>query len=153
MSRDLNDLSPVVRPKVDAFLASCKAAALDVLVTCTLRTMAEQAALYAVGRTVTGKGQSPALPMGRVVTRAKPGQSAHNFGMAVDIVPMVSGKPDWEFDQRFPDPAWSKVGRLGMLAGLRWYGAPDAPFVEGCHFEQPDWRALCPPTPTETPSP
>ena len=33
MSRDLNDLSPVVRPKVDQFLTACKTAGLDVLCT------------------------------------------------------------------------------------------------------------------------
>ena len=42
----------------------------------TLRTFAEQDALYAQGRTKPGA----------VVTRAKGGQSWHNYGLSVDIV-------------------------------------------------------------------
>lgn len=140
MSRSLDDLSPIVRPKVDAFLTSCKTAGIEILVTCTLRTMAEQARAYAIGRTVPGADVSSARPMGRIVTRAQPGESAHQFGLAIDVVPMVAGKPQWEFDQMAPSPLWAKVGRLGKLAGLQWYGDVDAVFVEAAHFQQPNWR-------------
>lgn len=110
----------------EAFLASCKAAGLDVLVTCTRRDLTEQAALYAIGRTRPGKK----------VTNAKPGSSAHNFGLAMDVVPMLHGKPVWEF----PDPLWTKVGALGQEAGLQWYGAPGSEFCEAAHFQLPHWR-------------
>lgn len=128
MSRNLDDLTPDVRPLVDAFLASCKDAGLDVLVTCTRRTEAEQTALYAQGRTAPG----------HVVTNAKAGQSAHNYGLAIDIVPMVNGKPDWNG----LDPIWKQIGELGEAAGLTWLGAPDSTFPEKPHFELPDWKAV-----------
>lgn len=131
MSRSLDDLSPIIRPKVDVFLASVKAAGIDLLVTCTLRSMPEQATLYAQGRTAPGA----------IVTNAKPGDSAHNYGLALDVVPIVNGKPDWQFNAMHPDPAWDKVGRLGKLAGLQWLGDPSSPFIEGCHFQLPNWRA------------
>jgi len=128
MSRNLDDLRPEVRPMVDAFLADCEADDIDILVTCTLRSMAEQTALYAQGRTTPGK----------IVTNAKPGQSAHNFGLAIDVVPIVNGKPDWDGTH----PVWHQVGALGQLRGLRWLGAPDSPFKEEAHFEAPNWRSL-----------
>lgn len=125
-SRSLDDLDPRVKPKVESFLAACKAAGIEILVTCTLRTYEEQAKLYAQGRTEPGK----------IVTRAKPGQSAHNAGLALDVVPLLHGKPVWDF----PDPLWSKVGALGQEAGLQWYGAPGAEFVEAAHFQLPHWK-------------
>jgi peptidoglycan L-alanyl-D-glutamate endopeptidase CwlK len=131
-SRNLDDLRPEIRPQVDAFLAACAAAGVDVLVTCTLRSNEEQAALYAKGRTTA--------PIGRryVVTDAPAGKSAHNFGLAIDIVPMVGGKPDW----RGADPVWQQVGKLGVAAGLEWAGEPGFPFPEEPHFQHPTWRSL-----------
>lgn len=127
-SRNLDDLRPEVRPQVDAFLSACAAADIDVLVTCTLRSNAEQAALYAQGRTAPGSR----------VTDAPAGRSAHNFGLAIDVVPIVNGKLDW--DRK--DPVWQKVGELGLAAGLQWAGTPGFPFPELPHFQHPTWRDL-----------
>lgn len=131
-SRSLDDLDPRVRPLVDSFLSACTTAGLDILVTCTLRSNDDQAALYAKGRTV--------VPIGRrwVVTDAPPGKSAHNHALAIDIVPLVNGKPDWEG----ADPIWQQIGRLGQAAGLEWAGAPDYPFHELAHFQMPNWREV-----------
>jgi peptidoglycan L-alanyl-D-glutamate endopeptidase CwlK len=128
MSRNLDDLSMEVRPMVDAFLEDCQAAGLDILVTCTLRTYGEQDALYAQGRTAPG----------RIVTNAKAGQSAHNYGLAIDIVPIVNGKPDWTGT----DSVWQEVGRHGINNGLKWLGSPGSPFVEYAHFQHPTWKEV-----------
>lgn len=48
---------------------------IDVRIICGTRTYAEQDALYAQGRTKPGQ----------IVTKAKGGQSNHNFGVAVDV--------------------------------------------------------------------
>lgn len=127
-SRDLNTLRPEVRPMVDAFLDACANEGYDILVTCTFRSFAEQNALYAEGRTEPG----------HIVTNAQAGQSAHNFGFAIDIVPIVNGKPDWYAD----DPIWQAIGALGQMAGLEWYGAPGSAFVEMPHFQHPNWKLL-----------
>jgi peptidoglycan L-alanyl-D-glutamate endopeptidase CwlK len=127
-SRALDDLNPEIRPLVDDFLSACSVAGLDVLVTCTLRSNAEQAALYAQGRTAPG----------HVVTDAPAGHSAHNFGLAIDIVPMVNGKPDWKGS----DPVWKQIGQIGVAAGLQWAGTPGFPFPEEPHFQHPIWRAI-----------
>lgn len=128
MSRDLNDLRPEIRPMVNAFLTDCVADCIDILVTCTSRTMEEQAALYAQGRTAPG----------RIVTNAKPGQSAHNYGLAIDVVPIMNGKPDWDGEH----PIWQKIGALGQLRGLQWLGAPGSPFKEMAHFQHSNWRTV-----------
>lgn len=127
-SRSLNDLHPKLRPLAELFVARCKAAGLDILITCTYRSAAEQNELYAQGRTKPGQ----------IVTRAHGGQSAHNFELdskpaakAFDIVPLVLGKPVWDNQH----PAWKEAGEIGMALGLNWYGRPDAPFREFPHFQ------------------
>jgi len=127
-SRSLNDLRPEIRHIVDGFLDACAGAGIDVLVTCTLRSNEEQAALYAKGRTEPGHR----------VTNAPPGRSAHNHGLAIDVVPMVNGKPDWNGY----DPVWETIGKLGETAGLVWLGAPNSPFPEKPHFELADWQQV-----------
>ena len=128
-SRRLEDLHPDLHAIADAFLARCKAAGLDILITCTYRSGAEQDALYAQGRTTPGK----------IVTRAKAGQSAHNAtdaagkpaARAFDIVPLRNGKAIWTAS----DPAWATAGAIGMELGLVWYGAPGSKFKESPHFQ------------------
>jgi len=51
MSRDLADLHPSVAVKAHAHIAACKTEGIELLVTCTSRTIAEQDKLYAQGRT------------------------------------------------------------------------------------------------------
>ena len=134
MSRDLKDLHPDMRPLVDDFIASCAKAHIELLVTCTWRSPQEQAALYAQGRTTLGK----------IVTRAKPGQSMHNFtlkgrpaSLAVDVVPMVNGKPVWSSS----DPLWRDLGLRGEFAGLEWAGRW-LKFREYPHFQHPNAKAI-----------
>src|SRR6202795_4817258 len=127
-SRSLDDLRPEFRALVEPWLADCGAYHIDLLITCTLRSMEEQTVLYAQGRTAPG----------RIVTNAQAGQSAHNFGLAIDVVPVVNGKPDWDGTH----PVWHQIGALGQLRGLEWLGAAGSKFVEMPHFEHPNWRTL-----------
>lgn len=136
-SRSLDDLHPEVRPLVDAFLAACAKAKIDILVTCTWRSPQEQARLYAQGRTKPGK----------IVTRAQPGQSMHNAmrggkpaSLAVDVVPMRAGKPVWGTTGADLE-LWQKVGKLGEKAGLEWAGRWTR-FREFPHFQHPKAREL-----------
>lgn len=127
-SRDIKDLYPPLQTLCAMFLRQCREAGLDILVTCTFRSPAEQNTLYAQGRTTRGS----------IVTNARGGQSKHNFTVngkpaakAFDIVPLVNGKPCWDAAH----PAWQKAGKIGMALGLNWYGAPNAPFKEYPHFQ------------------
>ena len=107
-SRSLDDLIPPARARVQAFLDAAKKEGVDLLVTSTYRDNASQDALYAQGRTKPGK----------IVTNAKAGQSWHNYRCAVDVVPIVAGKPRWDVK----DEVWQKIGALGKAQGLEWAG-------------------------------
>ncbi|NBV95366.1 MAG: peptidase M15 [Actinobacteria bacterium] len=119
-SRNLEDLLPVVRERVERMIANCKAEGIDLLVTSTYRDNASQNALYAQGRTTPGK----------VVTNARAGQSFHNYRCAVDVVPIRNGKPIWDSK----DQAWQIIGKIGKAAGLEWAGDWKR-FKEFPHFQ------------------
>ena len=119
-SRSLDDLLPLVRKRVEAFIKAAEASGIDLLVTSTYRDDESQNALYAQGRTTAGK----------IVTNAKAGESFHNYRCAVDVVPIVSGKPRWDAK----DEVWQTIGRLGKEAGLEWAG-DWVKFKEYPHFQ------------------
>jgi len=107
-SRRLEDLVASVRfPAMDA-LNACRLAKIDVLVTCTLRDGAEQDRLYAQGRTTPG----------RKVTNARAGQSFHQYGVALDLYPVVNGKPDFSGTA----PEWQRIATIFKLHGFEWAG-------------------------------
>ena len=125
MSRALSDLAEPVRLAAMAFLARCAAAGLPVLIYCTLRSEAEQAALFAQGRTAPG----------RIVTNARAGQSEHNpdrngKAWAFDAVPTRNGAPLWA-----DDDALRRMGELGEACGLTWAGRWVGSLRERVHFQ------------------
>ena len=119
-SRSLDELIPEAKERVEKFIALCKEHNIDLLVTSTYRDAESQNALYAQGRTAPGK----------IVTNAKAGDSWHNWRCAVDVVPLVNGKPDWDGSH----PVWAEIGRLGKEAGLEWAGEWHS-FKELAHFQ------------------
>ena len=118
-SRNLDDLVPPAKQRAEAFIAAAKAKGIDLLVTSTYRDNESQDALYAQGRTTPGN----------IVTRAKAGQSWHNWRCALDVVPLVNGKAIWD-DQAM----WKQVGELGKSCGLEWAG-DWVTFKEFPHFQ------------------
>jgi len=124
MSARIEDLEPVTQEKCNAFIVGAEGMGVPVRVTQTLRTMDQQGKLWAQGRTLPGP----------IVTKAKPGQSAHNFGMAFDIC--FAGKVPYPPES---DPRWEQLGKLGESLGLAW-GGRFKKFKDRPHFEQPDWR-------------
>lgn len=137
MSRRIEDLHPEVQLRAQRFLLECEKAGLDVLITCTWRSHAEQAQLYAIGRTKPGKK----------VTNAQPGQSSHNYtiagkpaSLAFDVVPLRNGKPVWGTLGE-DGKLWAKVGAIGEAAGLSWAGRWVS-FREMPHFELPNAKQI-----------
>ncbi len=113
----------------EAFVAACQSAGLDVIITCTQRDATpDQALLYAEGRTAPG----------HIVTDAPPGESAHNYGLAFDVVGLRNGKCVWDSS----DPLWQQIGAIGVAVGLEWAGSPGFPFKEFPHFQHPIWRTI-----------
>lgn len=101
------------------FIEAVKANGIDLKITFGFRTFKEQQDLYDQGRTKPGK----------IVTKAKPGQSFHNYGLAIDVVPIVNGKADWESKH------WNKIGEIGQVCGFEWGGGWK--FVDRPHFQYP----------------
>jgi|SRR6185437_1675839 len=88
-----------------------------------LRTYAEQDALYAQGRTAEGK----------IVTNAKGGYSNHNFGMAVDCYPFISGSSgdlNWDAESEQFQRMVAALKAQGLIWGGDWKTLKDPP-----HFQ------------------
>ncbi len=86
------------------------AAGLPLAVFETGRSPQRQSELYAQGR-ISGVGTP-----GRFVTRAKPWQSFHQFGLAADYVFFVDGK--WTWNEPRPG-AWDEYTKMAADVGLR----------------------------------
>lgn len=143
MSRRLEDLLPRVAAAAARALADLKARGVLVSVTSTLRTQAEQAALYAQGReplsSVNAKRSAAKMPLLRLeenrytVTNADgvKHKSNHQSGRALDVVPEQAGRPVWP---PASDPRWKQIAgvfqRHGFAWGGEWRDFPDLP-----HFE------------------
>lgn len=119
-SRKIQDLEPKVATMAMMHLQECREEGIDLLVTCTYRDNEAQEALYAQGRTKPGSR----------VTKARGGQSIHNYRLAYDVVPLINGKPVWDSK----DPIWQKVGDIGKKCGLEWAGDWKS-FKEYPHFQ------------------
>src|SRR5687768_11302965 len=107
--RRLNEVHPALKAIVEVMEIKLLQDHIQIEVVQGLRTIAEQNALYAQGRTKPGP----------IVTQAKGGQSNHNYGLAVDVCPFVNGKPQWNA----PIEIWTKIGRLAESYGLEWGGS------------------------------
>lgn len=94
----------------------------------TLRTFAEQDALYAQGRTKPG----------HIVTKAKAGLSYHNYGLAIDIVLIIDGKEaSWDMKTDFDGDRtadWSEIVNIFKQYGWQWGG--DWTFKDNPHFQK-----------------
>jgi len=126
-SRSLKDLQPKVQLMAEEFVENCSQAGIEILIYCTLRSKEEQDALYAQGRTVSGK----------IVTNARGGDSWHNYGCAFDWVPLVAGKPQWD-----NQPLYSRAGIIAEGVGLEWAGRWTGKLRETAHCQFRDGRSL-----------
>lgn len=83
-----------------------------------LRTIDEQNALYAKGRTMPGE----------IVTNARGGSSYHNYGLAIDLVEINNGQANWKFHYESLLPFAEKYG-------FKW-GGTFKKLVDKPHFEK-----------------
>ena len=117
----IGKLDPSIQGMVRELLASAwTEAGIPLIVTNGLRDNDEQARLYAQGRTAPGP----------IVTKAPPGSSWHNFGLAFDVAVLKGGKPTWPNDLKL----WGEIGRLGKAVGLAW-GGDFTTITDRPHFE------------------
>jgi peptidoglycan L-alanyl-D-glutamate endopeptidase CwlK len=121
-------LHPAVRPLFTSFIQDAEQGlGITLRVVQGLRTFAQQDAFYAQGRTTPGQ----------IVTKAKAGQSYHNYGLAADVVPVINlTKLDWGYNFSLLVPYAAKYN-------ISWGGY--FPLPDEDHFEHKygyDWRQL-----------
>jgi hypothetical protein len=125
-NRDLNMLDPEMKRRIEATIADAKAQGIDLRPIETFRSQERQNYLYAQGRTRPGN----------IVTNAKHSNhtrydaNGNPAGVAVDVVPFVNGKPDWNSKQ------WKQIGEIGKKNGLVW-GGDFKKLNDSPHFELP----------------
>ncbi len=125
----LSGLHPVVRAAATILIERCYARGVNIVITQGLRTIAEQDALYAQGRTKPGP----------IVTNARGGHSYHNYGLAIDFALLlldgrnVSWDMNWDGDgDKVAD--WSEVVQEAKALGFEW-GGDWTSFKDLPHFQ------------------
>ena len=108
-SRRIEDMIPEMQEVYKLFEATCHAAGLDFIVTCTTRTKEEQTELVK-------KGFSKTM------------NSRHLTGEAFDIAVVKDGKLSWK------NRDYEPYGDIGMSIGLVW-GGNFKGFKDSVHFE------------------
>ena len=114
MIADLKALHPYFRDKVTELVRRCKAAGIRLAIVESYRTPSKQAEYFAMGPQYTNTGG---------------GKSRHQYGVAVDVVPLVNAKAVWNNRH-----LWRKIGMIGEQLGLRWGGRWRVLYDPG-HFE------------------
>lgn len=123
--RLLMTLVPSVRKKAIKMIIKARKRGIDLRLISAHRDCEEQNALFAKGRTKKGK----------IVTKAKCGQSSHNYGRGLDAVEFVNEKPIWE------NPNEEIIGEIGESVGLEWGGRWKS-FIDVYHFQDLAGRKL-----------
>ncbi|TIW42639.1 MAG: M15 family metallopeptidase [Mesorhizobium sp.] len=107
---------------LDAFQRQLRALGVPMFPHCLVRDSAAQDAAYAAGR-----------------SKAQAGESAHNYGCAVDL---VHSRRAWDLTQR----EWAVIGHIGKDVAARnqlkidWGG--DWKFWDPAHWEMRGWKNL-----------
>lgn len=114
MITDLQALHPFFRDRIVELIKNCKEKGIELAIVETYRTHAKQNEY---------KG------MGKKYTNSAGGKSKHQYGLAVDVVPIVDSVAVWD-----NAALWRKVGLMGEKLGLRWGGRWKKPYDPG-HFE------------------
>lgn len=131
--RDITQLHPELQKKIAQLQELCRAHGIEIGISECLRTVAEQDALYAKGRTTGGS----------VVTNCKGStySSMHQWGVAFDFYLKVDVDGDGKWSDDIYNDAtglFETVGKLGQSIGLEWGGSWKS-FKDRPHFQLPDW--------------
>lgn len=110
-------LHSVIQPVARQFVKLSTRNGIPIKITSGTRTYAEQNALFAKGG----------------VTKARGGQSNHNFGIAIDVTIFDGNTPVWE------SPKYKTLGEMGKSLGFEW-GGDWKSFKDEPHFQfRPPW--------------
>jgi peptidoglycan L-alanyl-D-glutamate endopeptidase CwlK len=123
-AKNIATLNKKVQPLATKLIETAVAQGIDVKVISGHRTYAEKKELYAQGRSKPGL----------IVTKAKGGQSNHNFATAFDVG-IFDGKKYVEESEDY-----DKVGKIGESLGLEWGGSWK--FYDAPHFQYNEGRSM-----------
>ncbi len=122
----LAGVHPELSEKILRILAAMEVLGFEMMVTDGVRTTGQQQALYAQGRTKSGK---IVTQLDGVTRRSNHQTKADGFGHAVDCAFLVAGVPSW--NEKLP---WKLYGAMAESLGLVWGGSwinfSDKPHVE-----------------------
>ena len=139
MSRNISDLHPRLQVIIPKLKAECEKQGIKISIGECFRTVAEQDALYAKGRTAPGNKVTNA--------RGTSYSSMHQWGVAFDFFLNMDIDGDGETSDDIYNNSkktFNKVGAIGKSLGLEWGGDWKSP-VDTPHFQLPDWGS----TPTK----
>lgn len=126
---NLSSLNKKALAKLEPFVTAVEQAmekhGVKVEVISGLRSWVAQAALFAQGRTKPG----------RIVTKARPGSSWHNYGLAIDLGLFSNGVYLDEVDPKRADRLYQEIGTIATKHGIEWAGNWKS-FTETPHFQK-----------------
>jgi peptidoglycan L-alanyl-D-glutamate endopeptidase CwlK len=145
---NIEELRPKTRQLCKLWIEECRKDGINLLVTQTLRSMALQDAYFSQGResleVVNLKRKKVGLTgitekENKIVTRAKPGASPHNYGLAWDFVPLKNNKACWDDLTLF-----KKCGEIAKKINLEGYtlewGGDFKSIKDMPHIQLKDWK-------------
>ena len=136
--KDVTQLHPTLQKKIKELKKLCADNGITIRITECMRTVSEQDALYAKGRTKPGSKVTNC--------QGKSYSSMHQWGIAFDYVIDQDTNKDGDVDinDLYCAKLMNVVGRLGQSIGLEWGGSWKS-IVDKPHFQLPDWGS----TPTK----
>lgn len=124
----LAGLNRKFRKQTEAFLIAAQPIAknhgITIEVISGLRSWQQQSALFAQGRTKPGK----------IVTKARPGSSWHNYGLAIDLGLFADGQYLDSTSPKRANQIYAELGTLAATMGIEWAGTWKT-FTETPHFQ------------------
>ena len=124
-AKKLTGCHPLLVQKLGLVLSAMDALGFPMMVTDGLRTIQEQAALFAQGRSAPGF----IVTLNDGTTHPSNHQARDGFGRAADCCFVINGKPTW--DGRLPWKAYiACVEAVGLIAGGSWSKLADMPHAE-----------------------
>ena len=114
---ELGNLHPVLLAGATELIRRSYARGVPILITQGMRTIAEQNALYAQGRTKKGA----------IVTNARGGSSYHNYGLAIDFALLLPDGKSVSWDMKRDGDGdkvadWLEVAQEAKKLGFEWGG-------------------------------
>jgi len=123
----------MLQVRVKKMIAQLESEGFNIQVTQALRSYEEQQAFWNLGRDAQGN----VVDSTKIVTKAPPGYSWHNFGLAVDLCPIeiLLGSKKLQADWNTSHTNWQRMIAVGLECELG----------EGAQFRDfPDWPHFYP---------